>query len=175
MAQIEVTDESVRALVDADSFARGALLAGKVAGLSVAGTKVEAVVDGVRVTARITAARLDGECECAGPVPCAHAVGAVLAWVHIADADEVSALRADIEDALADEDLDVDYLDELVDDAEALLPAVPEVVRDLADQLAARLDGIPDDGDGELAELLARVEGLYLEARRVAGPGTTVS
>jgi uncharacterized Zn finger protein len=178
MAQIEVTEDSIRELVDADVFAQGAQLASRVSSLSVAGTLVEATVGGVRVTARLRPAGasgqcgLDERCECQEPAPCPHAVGALLAWVGAAEPDEAVALLADFEDALADAEPDAEYLNELADDAEALLADAPEGVRDLADRVVTILDGMQDRDDGDLAEVLARMEGLYLEARRVASGGS---
>jgi hypothetical protein len=166
MAQIMVTEESVRGLVDADVFARGALLMDRVSGLSVSGTLVEAVVDGVRVSTGIPSGGLDGKCECPDPLPCAHSVGALLAWVR--SADPASELLAEFEDALAEDDLDSEYLDELVDDIEDLLDAEPAAVRDLADRVMNLLEA-RDDAD--VTDLLERVEELWLEARQVAGPG----
>src|SRR5580698_1539532 len=76
VAQIEVTEESIRGLVDTEVFAHGAHLVSRVSGLSVSGTLVGAVVDGVRVTARTPPGGPDGQgqCQCPDPAPCAHAV-----------------------------------------------------------------------------------------------------
>jgi uncharacterized Zn finger protein len=171
VAQIEVTEESIRGLVDTEVFARGAHLVGRVSGLSVSGTLVAAVVDGVRVTARTPAGGPDGTCECPDPAPCVHAVAVLLAWVRSAVTrdDVVASLVAEFEDALAEKDLDAGYLDELVDDIEDLLDEEPAVVRDLAD----RVMNLVEAHDGvDLTDLLERVEELWLEARQVAGPGS---
>jgi uncharacterized Zn finger protein len=184
MARIEVTEESIRELVGPDVFARGAHLAPLVSGLSVAGTLVEAVVDGVRVTARLrppvsanrngngpsTQCGLDERCACGEPAPCPHAVAALLAWVRTGaaeGADEISSLRADFEDALADDELDLDYLDELVDDIEELLEEDPGAIRDLSDRVMNLLEARQDV---DVTDLLERVEELYLEARQLAAP-----
>jgi uncharacterized Zn finger protein len=168
VAQIEVTEDTIRGLVDPDLFARGADLAGRVSGLAVSGAMVEAAVDGVRVRARVTGG-LDGECQCPDPVPCAHAVGAVLAWVRSGPPgeDDVAVLRAEFEDALAEEELDGAYLDELVDDLEDLIESEPAAVRDLADRVMNEIEAREAT---ELADLLERIEDLWLEARQVAGP-----
>jgi uncharacterized Zn finger protein len=178
VAQIEVTEDSVREQVDSEVFARAERLAGGVSGLTVTGTLIAAVVDGVTVAARVGPAGLDGTCACPDPVPCAHAVSAVLAWVRssageasagdtgAADWEEASLL-AEVEDALADGELDVDFLDELVDDIEDLLDEDPAAVRDLADRVMNLLEARDDAG---LTDLLERVEELWLEARQVAGP-----
>jgi uncharacterized Zn finger protein len=174
VAQIEVTEESIRELVDGAVYERGSLLAGQVSGLLVSGTRVRAVVDGVRVAARLSAGWLDSGCECPDPAPCAHAVGAVLAWVRSAAAeqDEVALLLAEFEQALAERELDADYLDELVDDVEDLLDTEPAVVRDLADRVLNLLEArLPEEPDADETDLLERVEELWLEARQEAGPG----
>ena len=176
VAQIEVSEESIRGLVGAEMFARGAQLAALVSGLSASGPLITAAVDGVRVTARIPAGGLDGECECPDPAPCAHAVGAVLAWIRsaqaedeaVAEDDEAASLLAEFEDVLAEHKPDAEYLDELVDDLEELLDEEPAAVRDLADRVMNLLEA-RDAAD--LTDLLERVEELWLEARQVAGPG----
>ena len=173
VAQIEVTEESIRGLVDTEVFVRGAHLVGRVSGMSVSGTLVAAVVDGVRVTARTPAGGPDGACDCPDPVPCVHAVAALLAWVRSAVTrdDVVASLVAEFEDALAEKDLDAGYLDELVDDIEDLLDEEPAVVRDLAD----RVMNLVEAHDGvDLTDLLERVEELWLEARQVAGPASRI-
>jgi uncharacterized Zn finger protein len=166
VAQIEVTEDSVREQVDGEVFARAERFAGGVSGLTVTGTLIAAVVDGVTVAARVGPGRLDGTCECPDPVPCAHVVSAVLAWVR-SSALPAGSLLADVEDALADEELDVDFLDELVDDIEDLLDEDPAAVRDLADRVMNLLEA---RADADLTDLLERVEELWLEARQVAGP-----
>lgn len=167
MAQIEVTEDSVREQVNGEVFTRAERLAGGVSGLTVTGTLIAAVVDGVTVAARIGPDGLDGTCECPDPVPCAHAVGAVLAWVRSsAGESEAASLLDEFEDALADAELDAEYLDELVDDIEDLLDEDPAAVRDLADRVMNLLEA-RDDSD--LTGLLERVEELWLEARQVAG------
>jgi hypothetical protein len=145
VAQIEVTEDSVREQVDGEVFARAERFAGGVSGLTVTGTLIAAVVDGVTVTARVGPAGLDAT----------------------SDDREEASLLAEVEDALADEELDVDFLDELVDDIEDLLDEDPAAVRDLADRVMNLLEARADAG---LTDLLERVEELWLEARQVAGP-----
>jgi hypothetical protein len=163
VAQIEVTEESIRQMVDTETFERGELIASQVHGLSVSGTMVQATADGLRVTVWVMPNRLDGECECHDSVPCGHMVATLLTWVwSTTPADDAGSLLAEFEDALADEELDLELLDELVDDIEELLDSEPEAVRDLASRVMALLEA-RDDVD--LVDLLERVEGLYLEAR----------
>jgi hypothetical protein len=176
VAQIEVTEESIRGLVDGELYERGVLLASQVSGLSVSGAVVEATADGMRVTARILPNRLGGECECADSVPCGHVVATLLAWVwSTAPADEASSLLADFEDALAEEKLDVELLDELADDLEDLLDAEPAAARDVADRVMNLFEARDDADVPDLADLLERIEELYLEAREVAGSDLSVS
>ena len=52
MAQIEVTEESLRTAVAEDVFARAVALADKVAGFSAVGPQIEAIVDGTEVSVR---------------------------------------------------------------------------------------------------------------------------
>jgi uncharacterized Zn finger protein len=170
VAQIEVTEESVRGLVDGGVYEEGLLLMGSVSGLSVAGTVVGAAVDGIPVRARIRDGWLDGECEqCAGLSRCPHMVAALLAWVRSGppDDDDVALLRAEFDGALAEEELDGEYLDELVDDLEDLIEEEPAAVRDLADRV---MNEIEARNAAHLADLLERIEDLWLEARQVAGP-----
>ena len=175
MAQIEVTEESVASLVEAGPFAAGALLTGQVRALAVTGTTVQAVVDGVRVSARMSAGRLDGTCECPGPAPCGHAVAAVLAWVRSAvpaddvpEQDEVASLLAGFAEELAEPEPDPEYLDELSDDLEDLLDREPLAAQELADQVMNLLEARHDT---DLRDVLERVEEIYLEARAASGTG----
>lgn len=88
MAAIVVSEQSVRKLADARSFARGRayLDAGRVRKLVVDGTTVTAV-DGTsayRVRLAVTRAGLDGTCNCpygTEGVFCKHCVAAALAWL----------------------------------------------------------------------------------------------
>lgn len=184
MAQIEVTEQSVRDLAGSAVFARGALLAGQVSGLTAAGPRVEAVVDGVRVTVHASAMDaqcVDARCECPDPAPCPHAVAALLAWIRAAVQRDAAALLADFEYALAEAEPDPDYLDELADEIEDLLdedlPAEDlAAVRDLADQVLNLLEAVlvkavlvKAGDDADLIELIERVEEIYLEARERAG------
>ena len=81
MAQIEVTEESLRTAVDEAVFAQAVTLADKVAGFSAVGPQIEAIVDGTEVSVRVNPFGLDAHCACPAPAPCAHAVAAVLTWV----------------------------------------------------------------------------------------------
>jgi uncharacterized Zn finger protein len=184
VAQIEVTEESIRELVHDAVFERGVLLAGRVSGLSFSGARVRAVVDGVPVAVPLmtgplmTGRQLEAECACRDPAPCAHAVGALLAWVRAAPQDEpgphddeAAQLLGEFEEALAEQELDADYLDELVDDIEDLLDSEPAATRDLADRVLNLLEArLPEEPDGDATGLLERIEELWLEARQVAGP-----
>jgi hypothetical protein len=53
MAQIEVTEESLRTAVDEAVFAQAVTLADKVAGFSAVGPQIEAIVDGIEVSVRV--------------------------------------------------------------------------------------------------------------------------
>ena len=55
MAQIEVTEESLRTAVDEAVFAQAVTLADKVAGFSAVGPQIEAIVDGIEVSVRVNA------------------------------------------------------------------------------------------------------------------------
>src|SRR5580704_3807957 len=100
MAQIEVTEESLRTAVDEAVFAQAVTLAGKVAGFSAVGSQIEAIVDGIEVSVRVNPSGLDADCTCPDPAPCAHAVAAVLTWVR-AGPDPAADLRAELDDILA--------------------------------------------------------------------------
>ena len=67
MAQIEVTEESLRAAVDEAVFAQAVTLAGKVAGFSAVGPQIEAIVDGTEVSVRVKPFGLDAHCACPAP------------------------------------------------------------------------------------------------------------
>jgi uncharacterized Zn finger protein len=183
VAQIEVTEETIRDQADASTFARGALLVGKVSGLSATGMLVAAMVDGMRVTARMPISGidgggpgggLDGTCECPDPAPCAHAVAVLLSWVRSAmhQDDEFASLLADFEDVLADKEPDAEYLDELADDVEDLLDEDPAAVRELTDRVMNLIEARDDAGLSVpvMTGLLERLDELYLEARQLAGP-----
>jgi hypothetical protein len=83
VAQIEVTEHTIHEQVGDALFARALALAPKVAGLAVAGPRLEARVDGGRVSVLVRAGGLAGECECAATQLCAHAIATALAWVSI--------------------------------------------------------------------------------------------
>ena len=105
MAQIEVTEESLRTAVDEEVFAQAVVLAGKVAAFSAVGPQIEAIVDGTEVSVRVGPFGLDARCACpAAPYPetgpCPHAVAAVLTWVR-AGPDPAAGLRAGLDDVLA--------------------------------------------------------------------------
>ncbi len=84
-----VSEQSVRELADARSFARGRayLDAGRVRRLALDGTTVTAVVEGTsayRVRLAVTRTGLDGTCNCpygSEGVFCKHCVAAALAWL----------------------------------------------------------------------------------------------
>ncbi len=100
MAQIEVTEESLRTAVAEDVFAQGVVLADKVAGFSAVGPQIEAIVDGIEVSVRVRPFGLDARCACPAAPPCSHAVAAVLTWVR-AGPDPAAGLRAELDDVLA--------------------------------------------------------------------------
>ena len=68
MAQIEVTEESLRTAVDEEVFAQAVVLAGKVAGFSAVGPQIEAIVDGTEVSVRVRPFGLDARCACPAAV-----------------------------------------------------------------------------------------------------------
>ena len=68
MAQIEVTEESLRTAVDEAVFAQAVTLADKVAGFSAVGPQIEAIVDGIEVSVRVNPFGLDARCACPAPV-----------------------------------------------------------------------------------------------------------
>ena len=67
MAQIEVTEESLRTAVDEAVFAQAVTLADKVAGFSAVGPQIEAIVDGIEVSVRVNPFGLDARCACPAP------------------------------------------------------------------------------------------------------------
>lgn len=89
MAEIAVSERSVRRLADAGSFERGRAYfeAGRVGRFTVDGRAATETVNGTsvyRVRLKITAGGLDGECSCPygqEGVFCKHCVAAALAWV----------------------------------------------------------------------------------------------
>jgi hypothetical protein len=138
MALIEVTEESLRSLVNDAVFEQAQDWADKVTGLRVDGLLVEATVDGVPAGFLVLRHGLEGRCGCPLPAPCAHAIAAALAWVRAGDDDEspsdlFEVLRVQDQDWLAsrlarlaaadpaiaarllDEAEDVDVLDEVAD------------------------------------------------------------
>ena len=110
MAQIEVTEESLRTAVDEAVFAQAVTLVGKVAGFSAVGSQIEAIVDGTEVSVRVRPFGLDAHCACLAPAPnsaatpCPHAVAAVLTWVR-AGPDPAADLRAELDDILGNDAL----------------------------------------------------------------------
>jgi uncharacterized Zn finger protein len=233
MALIEVTEESLRSLVDDAVFGQAQDWADKVTGLRVDGLHVEATVDGVPAGFLVLRHGLEGRCGCPLPAPCGHVIAAALAWVRTGDDDEspsdlFEVLRvqdqdwlasrlaqlaaadpaiaarlldeaeeagvldgvADLRDAfdevlgeLEDEARDQgDYdewypdaegLDELFDEAEALIDDLPDAVRDLADHLIERIERLLNYencyGDG-VTEALTRAEDLHLDGCRAGSP-----
>jgi hypothetical protein len=167
MARIEVTEESLRAATGERVFAQAVALAGKVAGLSAAGSLVEATVDGADVSVRVGFGGLDARCACPAEAPCSHAVAAVLAWVRAGNEEagqeeagpedtgpEETApdLRAELDDVigqLAEEAGDCDPddgwypdtsdLEDLLDEVEDLADGAPDAARELAGHVAGRI------------------------------------
>lgn len=179
MAQIEVTEESLRRAVDEAVFAQAVTLADKVAGFSAVGPQIEAIVDGIEVSVRVSPSGLDARCACPAPyregAPCPHAVAAVLTWVR-AGPDPAAELRAGLDDVLAGlaaeaADCDPDdgwypdtgELEDLLDEVEDLAGQEPDAARELAGHVAARVTEVLAAGNcltGDLADALARAAGL---------------
>src|SRR5437762_4782626 len=76
MTQLEVTEESLRTAVDEAVFAQAVTLADKVAGFSAVGPQIEAIVDGIEVSVRVSPSGLNARCACPAPyregAPCPH-------------------------------------------------------------------------------------------------------
>ena len=178
MAQIEVTEESLRTAVDEAVFAQAVTLADKVAGFSAVGPQIEAIVDGIEVSVRVNPFGLDAHCACPAPseaAPCAHAVAAVLTWVR-AGPDPAAELRAELDDVLAglaaeaadcDPDdgwyPDTSELEDLLDEVEDLAGEEPDAARELAGHVAARVTEVLAAGNcltDDLADTLARAQEL---------------
>jgi hypothetical protein len=175
MAQIEVTEESLRAAVDEAVFAQAVTLADKVAGFSAVGPQIEAIVDGTEVSVRVNPSGLDAHCACPAPAPCAHAVAAVLTWVR-AGPDPAADLRAELDDILAGlaaeaADCDPDdgwypdtgELEDLLDEVEDLAGEEPDAARELASHVAARVAEVLAAANcltDDLADTLSRARQL---------------
>ena len=183
MAQIEVTEESLRTAVDEAVFAQAVTLADKVAGFSAVGPQIEAIMDGVEVSVRVDPFGLDARCACPAPyqegAPCPHAVAAVLTWVR-AGPDPAAELRAELDDVLAGlaaeaADCDPDdgwypdtgELEDLLDEVEDLAGQEPDAARELAGHVAARVTEVLAAGNcltDDLADALARAAQLRGDA-----------
>ena len=177
MAQIEVTEESLRRAVDEAVFAQALTLAGKVAGFSAVGSQIGAIVDGTEVSVRVRPFGLDAQCACPAPAgtPCPHAVAAVLTWVR-AGPDPAADLRAELDDILAglaaeaadcDPDdgwyPDTSELEDLLDEVEDLAGEEPDAARELAGHVAARVAEVLAAAScltDDLADALARAHEL---------------
>src|SRR6266566_633684 len=188
MAQIEVTEESLRAAVDEAVFAQAVALADKVAGFSAVGPQIEAIVDGIEVSVRVKPFGLDARCACPAPyqdgAPCPHAVAAVLTWVR-AGPDPAAGLRAELDDVLAglageaadcDPDdgwyPDTSELEDLLDEVEDLAGQEPDAARELAGYVAARVTEVLAAGNcltDDLADALSRAEQLRGDALPPSG------
>lgn len=144
MALIEVTEESLRALVDDAVFVQAAEWAGKVTGLHADGPLVEATVDGVPAGFRVLREGIEGHCGCPLPAPCAHAVAVALAWVRTGEDD---GRPSDLLEILRIQDRD--WLAARLAELAAADPA-----------LAARLLADARDADvlGEVADLRAEFD-----------------
>jgi hypothetical protein len=83
VAVIEVGEDALRRVASDEVYARAVGLAGAVSDLRIAGTLLNATVDGVPTSVRLLDGGIEGRCECdvPGGAPCAHAVAAALAWV----------------------------------------------------------------------------------------------
>ncbi len=175
--RIEITEESLRAVVDEDAFGRAAALAGTVTALSADGPRVDATVDGTGVSVRVGLS-LDARCACPAAAPCPHAIAAVLAWIRAgageAEPGLAAELRADLDHVLAglageaaDSDPDDGWypdtsdLDDILDEVEGLAGQAPAAARGLAGHAAARISEVLAAGNcltGDLADSLARAE-----------------
>jgi hypothetical protein len=175
MAQLEVTEESLRTAVDEAVFAQAVALADKVAAFSAVGPQIEAIVDGAEVSVLVGPFGLDARCACPAAPPCPHAVAAVLTWVR-AGPDPAAGLRAELDDVLAglaaeagdcDPDdgwyPDTSALEDLLDQVEDLSGPAPDAARELAGHAAAQIREVLAAGNcltGDLADSLARAEEL---------------
>ena len=188
MAPIEVTEESLRTAVDEAVFAQAVTLADKVAGFSAVGPQIEAIVDGIEVSVRVSASGLDARCACPAPyregAPCPHAVAAVLTWLR-AGPDPAAGLRAGLDDVLAglaaeagdcDPDdgwyPDTSELEDLLDEVDDLAAEAPDAARELAGHAAARIREVLAAGNcltGDLADTLTRAEELQGNGLRRRG------
>src|SRR5205823_6214253 len=185
MAQVEVTEESLRTAVDEDVFAQAVVLADKVAGCSAVGPLCggmggwAGIVDGIVVSVRVRPFGLDARCACPAAPPCPHAVAAVLTWVR-AGPDPAAELRAELDDVLAglageaadcDPDdgwyPDTSELEDLLDEVEDLAGQEPDAARELAGHVAARVTEVLAAGNcltDDLADTLSRAEQLRGDA-----------
>jgi len=179
MAQLEVTEESLRTTVDEAVFAQAVALADKVAAFSAVGPQVEAIVDGTEVSVRVKPSGLDARCACPAPysagAPCPHAVAAVLTWVR-AGPDPAAGLRAELDDVIAglaaeagdcDPDdgwyPDTSELEDLLDEVEDLASETPAAARELARYAAVRIGEVLAAGNcltDDLADTLRRAQEL---------------
>jgi hypothetical protein len=175
MAQIEVTEESLRSAAGEAVFAQAVTLADKVAGFSAVGPQIEAIVDSTEVSVRVGPSGLDARCACPAPAPCPHAVAAVLTWVR-AGPDPAAGLRAELDEVLAGlaaeaADCDPDdgwypdtgELEDLLDEVEDLAGQEPDAARELAGHAAGRIGEVLAAGNcltGDLADALRRAREL---------------
>ena len=182
MAQIEVTEESLRAAVAEDVFAQAVVLADKVAGFSAVGPQIEAIVDGTEVSVRVKPFGLEARClpapyQDAGTLSARGRRGAHLGPRR---SDPAAELRAELDDVLAglaaeagdcDPDdgwyPDTSDLEDLLDEVEDLAGEAPEAARELAGHAAARISEVLAAGNcltDDLADTLTRAEELRGDA-----------
>jgi uncharacterized Zn finger protein len=156
MALIEVTEASLRSLVDDAVFVQAAEWTGKVTGLHADGPLIEATVDGVPAGFRVLREGIEGHCGCLAPAPCAHAVAAALAWVRTAEDDErppelFEILRIQDRDWLAARLAELAAADPVL--AARLLAEADDagVLREVA-ELRAEFDEVLDDLEADAAD-----------------------
>jgi uncharacterized Zn finger protein len=92
MAIIEVSEDALRDVAGDEVFGQALAWTGKVAGLRVDGTVIEATVDGVSVRVRVLPDGIDAQCGCPEDGLCPHAVAAALAWVRTGEEKLVPGL-----------------------------------------------------------------------------------
>lgn len=82
MVAVKVSKASVRALTDEASFADGTRLLDQVEHLDVAGTSVQATVEGFDTDLTVTRSGLTGQCSRpAGTTFCKHCTATALHWI----------------------------------------------------------------------------------------------
>jgi hypothetical protein len=185
VALVKITEESLREQAGDRVFEQALAMTVKVAGLSAAGPLVEAAVDGIPVSIRISARGLDARCGCPAPAPCSHAVAVALAWVRTGQDEQVTdlfeTLRALDRDWLARQLAELAAGDPVVSArllaaAAEAGPAAAAAVADLKAEFAEELKALAEEArrhehddewypdTGDLEEVLDEAEVLLDEA-----------